>query len=226
MHKSLDRKFIPALRYHAITGFYDTLVALLCREKAFKSALVTQAAIQPGHKVLDLGCGTGTTSFALKDACPGASILGVDADSEVLARARTKRPECDVTFLRAFAQELDLSLGPFDRVVTSLFLHHVPTPERGAVLALVRRGMNEQGELHVADWDRPANSLQRFLFVFVRALDGWELTRGHAEGRMEEWLLGAGFQDITKTHRFLTPLGTISLWKAVVATSQNTARED
>jgi len=209
-----ERTYVPALRYHAITGLYDALVALLCREKAFKSALVIQAALQPGHKVLDLGCGTGTMTFALKDACPDASILGVDADPDVLDRARAKRPEGDVRFQRVFAQELDPSLGPFDRVVTSLFLHHVPASERRAVFDRVREGLHEQGELHIADWDRPANALQWVGFALVRALDGWELTRGHAEGRMKEWLRSAGFREVTKTRSFLTPLGTISLWKA------------
>lgn len=211
-----ERAYVPALRYHAITGFYDALVALLCREKAFKSALVIQAALQPGQKVLDLGCGTGTMTFALKDACPEASILGVDADSNVLARARAKNPQGDVSFQRAFAQELDPSLGPFDRVVTSLFLHHVPASERRDVFDRIREGLSEKGELHIADWDRPTNALQWIGFGFVRVLDGWELTRGHAEGRMEEWLRSAGFRDVTKTRRFLTPLGTISLWKAAI----------
>ncbi len=189
---------------------------MLCREKAFKSALVTQASLKTGHKVLDLGCGTGTLTHALKASCPGASILGVDADDEMLDKARAKAtpPASDPTFLRGFAQDIDPNLGPFDRVVTSLFLHHVPAPDRGAVFARVREVLSEEGEFHIADWDRPANALQWLGFSFVRILDGWELTKGHAEGKMEEWLRRAGFPTVERTRQFQTPLGTISLWKA------------
>lgn len=218
----VERSYLPALRFHALTGLYDALVAILCREKAFKAALVAQAALRPGQKVLDLGCGTGTLTFALKDACPGASILGVDADAEILECARAKGRDREVRFLHGFAQEIDPGLGPFDRVVTSLFLHHVPAADRKAVLVRVRDGMNQGGVLHIADWDRPANVLQSIGFSLVRALDGWELTRGHAEGRMEEWLRDAGFQDVLRTRRFLTPIGTISLWKAAATTPDHT----
>ncbi|MBL0210784.1 MAG: class I SAM-dependent methyltransferase [Holophagaceae bacterium] len=208
--------YVPALRFHALTGLYDALVAILCREKAFKAALVAQAALSPGQNVLDLGSGTGTMTLALKRDCPGAFLLGVDADPNVLERAQAKalRLGSDVTFLRGFAQDLDPDLGPFDRVVTSLFLHHIPASERKAVLDKVRNSLKEEGELHIADWDRPANALQWIGFTLVRILDGWELTRGHAEGRMEEWLRQADFQNVTRTRTFHTPLGTLSLWSA------------
>lgn len=211
-----EKTYVPALRFHTLTRLYDAVVAILCREKAFKAALVAQADLSPGQKVLDLGSGTGTMTLALKRDCPGASILGVDADPNVLERAQVKarRLGSDVTFIRGFARDLDPGLGPFDRVVTSLFLHHIPASERKAVLDKVRNSLKEGGELHIADWDRPANALQWFGFTLVRILDGWELTRGHAEGRMEEWLRQADFQNVTRTRTFHTPLGTLSLWSA------------
>ena len=211
-----EKPYVPALRFHSLTGLYDAVVALLCREKTFKAALVAQATLRPGQKVLDLGSGTGTLTLALKSACPDASLLGVDADPDILARAQAKarRMGSDVTFLRSFAQDLDPGLGPFDRVVTSLFLHHLPASERKAVLERVLSSLKKGGEFHIADWDRPANALQWIGFSLVRILDGWELTRGHAEGRMEEWLRQAGFENVTRTRSFHTPLGTVSLWSA------------
>ncbi len=58
--KSSSDSYIPALRYHWLTRFYDPLVRITTREKVFKQALVRQARIQDGQRILDLGCGTGT----------------------------------------------------------------------------------------------------------------------------------------------------------------------
>lgn len=208
------RTYLPALRFHALTWLYDPLVAILCMEKSFKSALVTQVALQPGQAALDLGCGSGTLTLALKEACPGAAVLGVDADERILQVAEAKKGSTQVEYRKALVQDLDSAIGRFDHVVTSLFFHHLPVPVRDSVLVKIQDHLKEFGQLHIADWDRPANAWQRVGFCIVRTLDGWELTRGHAEGRMGEWLRAADYRNVERTRRFLTPLGTISLWKA------------
>jgi ubiquinone/menaquinone biosynthesis C-methylase UbiE len=56
-----DRDFIPALRFRVFTPFYDTIQRWVVRDAHFKRKLIEQAAIRPGQKVLDIGCGTGTS---------------------------------------------------------------------------------------------------------------------------------------------------------------------
>jgi len=55
-------------------------------------ALLAQAApgLPSGARILDLGCGAGTTSFALADACPGAAITGIDLSEALIAVARER----------------------------------------------------------------------------------------------------------------------------------------
>lgn len=55
-------RYIPALRFNWLTPLYDPLVRWTLRESAFKQWLVEQARIERDHRVLDLGCGTGTLS--------------------------------------------------------------------------------------------------------------------------------------------------------------------
>lgn len=81
-------RYIAALRYRALTHFYDPVVALTTREATFKAALVEQVALRPGDQVLDLGCGTGTLTLLLKQGPPAADLVGLDGDLEVLALGR------------------------------------------------------------------------------------------------------------------------------------------
>jgi SAM-dependent methyltransferase len=94
--KPSSKSYIPALGYRWLTRFYDPIVRFTTREDEFKRALLRQASIQDGHRVLDLGCGTGTLAVLVKRARPGAEVFGLDADSEALRLARAKLEEAGV----------------------------------------------------------------------------------------------------------------------------------
>jgi ubiquinone/menaquinone biosynthesis C-methylase UbiE len=88
----MDRSkgFTPALGFHAFTPLYDRVAALTTRERTFKRALLDQAAIEPGHQVPDVGCGTGTLAIAVQRRQPGVRVSALDADPVVLAVAARK----------------------------------------------------------------------------------------------------------------------------------------
>jgi len=82
--------YIPALRFHSLTRYFDTVLAVALKEEKFKSLLVRQANVRPGDRILDVGCGTGTLAVLLKQAVPEAQIVGLDADRAALEIARKK----------------------------------------------------------------------------------------------------------------------------------------
>jgi len=63
-------------------------------------ALLARAAPRPGERVLDVGCGCGTTSMMLAERV-GGSVVGVDISAPMLAEARRRAPA--LTFLEADA---------------------------------------------------------------------------------------------------------------------------
>ncbi len=208
--------YIPPLRYHWLTRFYDPLVRMTTRESAFKRALVGQVAARPEDRVLDLGCGTATLTVALAKAYPRAMVSGLDADGRALALARDKTRSAGmaVHFEQGSSLRMPFSDASFDRVVSSLFFHHLTSAEKSATLREVKRVLRPGGELHIADWGKPSNALTRALFLAVQLLDGFETTRDSATGALPGLLRDAGYGRVEETARFDTPLGTVRLFRA------------
>lgn len=209
-------RFVPALGFKALTPLYDGVVKATTREGLFKQTLIAQANIQPGQHVLDLACGTGTLAVQMAQFQPLAQITGVDGDPEVLARARKKveRAGVRVRLDHANATALPYGAGQFDRVMTSLFFHHLDWPDKQRAASEILRVLKPGGELHMADWGRPANRLMRWLFFPVQVLDGFANTRSHVAGQLVELFQQAGFQAVVERGRISTMFGTLALYSA------------
>ena len=106
--------------------------------------MVKLAGIQPGMRVLDLGCGTGVTTQAILTALKGqGQVLALDISAPMLDVAREKISSEQVMFIQADAAEVAKIISePVDRMVcNSVFwqfrhklevltaLHQVLSPE-------------------------------------------------------------------------------------------------
>ena len=211
-----ELQYIPPLRYHWLTRFYDPLVRLTTREAAFKAALIRQVAARPHDQMLDLGCGTATLTIGLAQTYPTSALTGFDADIGALAIAQAKAQQARVmvSFEHGFSFRMPFADESFDRTVSSLFFHHLTRAEKSATLTEIRRVLKPGGELHIADWGRPANALMRTVFLVVQILDGFETTRDSVEDRLPPLMEAAGFRGVARTRSFNTPLGTIDLYRA------------
>ena len=80
-------------------------------------------------EVLDLGCGTGTISRAVKDAYPGARLTCIDIADNMLQMARLKLADAPETlYVNRDFYHFDFD-RQYDAVVSSLALHHLVTLE-------------------------------------------------------------------------------------------------
>ena len=218
--KQQDKDYIPALKYDWLTSFYDPLMQWLLREDVFKRQLLAQARIEPGHRVLDLGCGTGTLTLLIKQNHPQAEVTGLDGDPKALqiARGKAAQRQLSVTLDEGLAQQLPYPDASFDRVVSSLFFHHLTRENKQKALGEAFRVLRGGGELHVADWGEPKNFLFRGAFLIVQLLDGFETTTDNVKGRLPEMIAAAGFQSVQQTAQFGTLTGTMALYRAVKPT--------
>lgn len=132
----------------------------------------------PGTRVIELGCGLGLPSIVA--ARGGASVLATDGHTDAVAFAAHSLAlnEFEGTVVTAdLAEDADalVERGPFDIVLGADILYTVPNTD--AVLKLVPRLLEPNGELWLADPDRAGG--RRFLaaarsLFHLRSKDGDE----------------------------------------------------
>jgi ubiquinone/menaquinone biosynthesis C-methylase UbiE len=145
--------YMPAAQHDALLPGYDLLSRVFGLPKAH-IALITQAELADGQRVLEIGSGTGNLTLRAKRSHPSAELVGVDPDPLALARARRKlHGESGIRFDHGYAQRLPYADREFDRVLSSLMLHHLDSDAKAATLAEVFRALRPGGRLHLVDAD-------------------------------------------------------------------------
>jgi len=210
-------EFTPALGFHALTPLYDRVVGLTTRERTFRQALLRQAALEAGQAVLDVGCGTGTLAIAALQACPGLLMTGLNADPAVLNLARRKalKARMSVEFDMGRASSLPYADGQFDRVLSSLFFHHLSWGDKLLTARQIHRVLRPGGELHIADWGQARGVISRAAFLSIQLLDGFRTTGNNVAGLLPVLMATAGFRRVDETRRFATMFGVLSLYPGV-----------
>jgi ubiquinone/menaquinone biosynthesis C-methylase UbiE len=213
---SPSREYLPALRFPSLTRLYDPVVRLTTREGRFKSILIEQADPARGQRILDLGCGTGTLAIQVKQQQPQAKVVGLDADPEMLAQAgdKAERAGVELELTEGFSTALPYPAASFDRVLSTLFFHHLdPEPKRQTAREIARV-LRPGGELHVADWGPPSDPAMHAAFLGIRALDGFSNTSDNYRGELPRIFEEAGLKDARQTDRLRTVFGTLALYRA------------
>lgn len=151
-HSHADREFIPGLGKQYLMPLYD-VVHTVFGLQPIHAEMVARAELRDGHRVLDVGCCTGNLLRTTGKQHPKTDLVGLDPDRKALARAGRKARRAGLTMRLdyGFAQELPYPDGSFDRVFSSLMLHHLDSTAKDALFAEVRRVLRPDGLLVLAD---------------------------------------------------------------------------
>jgi ubiquinone/menaquinone biosynthesis C-methylase UbiE len=208
--------YLPALRFRALTPLFDGVVRTTMREQRFKAMLLDRADLRPGQRVLDLGCGTGTLALMAAEREPGLELVGLDADPQILARARRKAAAAGaaIRFDEGLSTELPYEDESFDRVCSTLFFHHLTSADKVSTAAEVARVLKPGGRLHVADFGPPGDPLMQVAFLIVRLFDGREQTQANLDGELPAIFERGGLADAGSEASLRTFMGRLHLYRA------------
>ena len=206
-----SRTYLPAAGHDWSLPLYDPIVKLLGGDAA-RRAQLEQAALRPGHRVLDVGCGTGTLATLIKRLYPDVEVVGLDPDPKALARAKRKaaRAAVSIQFDQGFGDELPYPEAWFDRVLSFMF-HHLPPDEKGKTVRAVRRVLKPGGEFYMLDFEGPEDGAHGFLAHLLHSSDRM---KDSSEGRVLSLMRQAGFADPKKVGHRRMLFGGVAYYRA------------
>lgn len=171
--------------FDRIAWIYDTAIGFigvfLGGEKRLRRKILRLADIKNGDKVLDIGCGTGTSALIIaRDTGDRGEVVGTDLSSKMLDIAKRKLMKSgfrNVTFLQANAEAIPYPDSYFDKIAAFAVLHEMDHEGRINTLREVYRLLKPGGKALIADYDMPEKIGGILLMRFLLAMFEGETAR-------------------------------------------------
>jgi ubiquinone/menaquinone biosynthesis C-methylase UbiE len=177
----------------AVTYDPVTQYALPPNEEWIRRELISRIRCKPG-RILDLGCGTGSTTLLLKQAFPQAEVIGIDLSPYMLVVADEKAQKAGVSiqFRHAKAEQTDFPAASFDLVTASLLFHETPPAVSNAILQECFRLLKPGGEVLILDGNQFVLRQTEWLTEIFEE----PYIKAYAMGSVDAWMGATGFRDI------------------------------
>lgn len=149
--------------YAIYSGFYDLLFGKIFHEP--RTQAVELLGLQPGHRVLEVGVGTG---LSLSLYPPYCEVTGIDLSSQMLRKGQAKVVRYKLDHVRLHqmdATQMTFSADSFDAVLAAYVISTVPQPHQ--VISEMLRVCKPEGRIvflnHFTNGNRLVSSIERTL---------------------------------------------------------------
>lgn len=174
-----------AVSYDPITQY-----VLPPNETVVRQGLIDAVRVKP-RRILDLGCGTGSTTLLLKQAFPEAQVVGLDLSPYMLVVAQIKAQKAGlkIEWVHANAESTGFPDASFDLVAASLLFHETPPAVSRAILRESFRLLGVGGQVVILDGNQKTLQQAQWLTeVFEEPY-----IKSYAAGSVDAWMGAAGF---------------------------------
>ncbi|MDB9315739.1 methyltransferase domain-containing protein [Spirulina sp. CS-785/01] len=190
--------------FHGIPGGYLTPEAAVSYDPITQYFLppnedwVRQAALAPiggvPRRILDLGCGTGSTTLRLKQAFPHAEVIGLDLSPYMLfmGEYKAQQQNMKITWRHAKAEATGFPDASFDVVTAALLFHEIPVSIAPHILAEAFRLLTPGGQLVILDGHQTTLHQMTWLTEIFEE----PYIQEYASGKLEKWLEEAQFVNV------------------------------
>ena len=199
--------YYSSQNFHGIEGGYLNTSAAVSYDP------ITQYALPPGEalvrqslidaiqakprRILDLGCGTGSTTLLLKQAFPEAAVMGLDLSPQMLVVAEHKAEQAKraIEWRHGNAEHTGLPDASFDLVTASLLFHETPSAVAQAILRECYRLLTVGGEVAILDGNQKMLRQTEWLTQIFEE----PYIQAYADGSVDAWMGAARFEAV-QTH--------------------------
>lgn len=196
--------YYKSQNFHGIQGGY------LNRGAALTYDPITQNVLPPNEtwvrqglvnlvkgnprRILDLGCGTGSTTLLLKQKFHNAQVTGLDLSCYMLTMAsyKAKQAGLNIHWQQGLAESTTLPDASFDLIAISLLFHETPESVTKAILRECFRLLGPSGQVLILDGNQKTLRHTSWLTeVFEEPY-----IKDYAQGSVDAWLGAANFEAI------------------------------
>ncbi len=152
--------FVKALFFFLNGGFGG--------ERRWRELIIEWIHPQPGEKIIDICCGTGTLTIMLAKGLAGTGeVVGIELFPAQLRIAQKKKRPNGLFFIEGDAQDIPFSDCYFNKSIICGALHELPQEVRGNVLSEAYRVTRAGGRIVVIEHNKPDRKWKASLFDFM-----------------------------------------------------------
>ncbi|HDM36970.1 MAG TPA: class I SAM-dependent methyltransferase [Candidatus Syntrophoarchaeum butanivorans] len=200
------RKALVRAFYSERAASYDNEIKKHPILSSIREEIVRECSLIREGSILDLGCGSGLTAFAIRSKSPGVKIVGIDISDEMVRVAKKRavlHGNSRLIFLVGDMERIPFKDSTFDLVVCINVIRYLDGLEDA--FSDIHRVLKEKGGLILVDGDRNSREINDQVVreeilkkhplerEFVRC-DGWSMLFGQNE--IEDGLAYTGFRKV------------------------------